>query len=235
MPSSLHLMFLHCTPTYPTRKEKKHAATFLIHAKTTESLPTERICDLIRMILTINKFTFNDQHFLQIHGTATGTRMAPSYANLLMGKFEQQDIENATYKPFVWRRFIDDIFMVWTEGEEHLKTFISYLNSIHPTIKFTHEYSSSRNQTLPFLDVQVHLHNNEIQTDLHTKPTDKHQYLLKSSCHPNHRERTIPFSLALRLRRMCTTDTFFDQRCKELIPSSQKKLIASAASHVTKP
>ena len=107
--------------------------------------------------------------------------------------------------------------MVWTEGEEHLKTFISYLNSIHPTIKFTHEYSSSRNQTLPFLDVQVHLHNNEIQTDLHTKPTDKHQYLLKSSCHPNHTKRTIPFSLALRLRRICSTDTFFNQRCKELI------------------
>ena len=78
------------------------------------------------MILTMNNFTFNDQHFLQIHGTAMGTRMAPSYANLFMGKFEQQAIENATYKPFVWRRFIDDIFMVWTEGEEHLKTFISY-------------------------------------------------------------------------------------------------------------
>ena len=184
------------------------------------------------MILTMNNFTFNDQQFLQIHGTAMGTRMAPSYANLFMGKFEQQAIENATYKPFVWRRFIDDIFMVWTEGEEHLKTFISYLNSIHPTIKFTHEYSSSRNQTLPFLDVQVHLHNNEIQTDLQTKPTDKHQYLLKSSCHPNHTKRTIPFSLALRLRRICSTDTFFDQRCKELLfislnaatinPSSQR-------------
>ena len=174
-----------------------------------------------------------------------GTRMAPSYANLFMGKFEQQAIENATYKPFVWRRFIDDIFMVWTEGEEHLKTFISYLNSIHPTIKFTHEYSSSRNQTLPFLDVQVHLHNDEIQTDLHTKPTDKHQYLLISSCHPNHTKRTIPFSLALRLRRICSTDTFFDQGCKELIAYLVKRgynqsfltkeLIASAASHVTKP
>ena len=44
----------------------------------------------------MNNFTFNDQHFLQIHGTAMGTHMAPSYANLFMGKFEQQAIENAT-------------------------------------------------------------------------------------------------------------------------------------------
>ena len=103
-------------------------------------------------------------------------------------------------RPFVWWRYIDDIFMIWTEGEDNLKTFINYLNSIHPTIKFTHEYSNSSNQSLPFLDVQVHLNNNQIQTDLHTKPTDKHQYLLKSSCHPAHTKRNIPFSLALRLR-----------------------------------
>ena len=55
--------------------------------------------------------------------------------------------------------------------------------------------------------------NNQIQTDLHTKPTDKHQYLLRSSCHPAHTKRTIPFSLALRLRRICSTDHFFNKRC----------------------
>ena len=54
--------------------------------------------------------------------------MAPSYANLFMGKFEQQAIDNSSLKPFIWWRFIDDIFMIWTHGEEHLKTFIGYLH-----------------------------------------------------------------------------------------------------------
>ena len=102
--------------------------------------------------------------------------------------------------------------MIWTHGEEHLKTFIGYLNSIHPSIKFTHEYSNSLHQTLPFLDIQVHLIYSHIQTDLHTKPTDKHQYLLKTSCNPNHTKKAIPFSLFLRIRRICSTDTFFAQR-----------------------
>ena len=31
---------------------------------------TETLRDLIRMILTMNNFTFNDKHYLQIHGTA---------------------------------------------------------------------------------------------------------------------------------------------------------------------
>ena len=146
-----------------------------------------------------------------------GTRMAPSYANLFMGRFEQHAIANALHKPLIWWRFIDDIFLIWTEGEEHLKHFISHLNSIHPYIKFTHEYSNSPHQTLPFLDVQVHLGNNHTETDLHTKPTDKHQYLLKTSCHPSHTKQTIPFSLFLRIRRICSNDAFFDNRSEELI------------------
>ena len=71
--------------------------------------------------------------------------------------------------------------------------------------------------SLPFLDVQVHLDNSLIETDLHTEPTDKHQYLLKTSCHPAHTKRTIPFSLALRLRRICSTDDFFNKLCDKLI------------------
>ena len=107
------------------------------------------------MILGMNNFSFNGQHFLQTHATAMDTRMAPSYANLFVGNFEQLAIENAPLKPFVWWRYIDDIFIIWTEGEHNLKTFIDYLNSIHPTIKFTHEYSNSSNQSLPFLDVHL--------------------------------------------------------------------------------
>ena len=82
---------------------------------------------------------------------------------------------------------------------------------------FTDEYSNSPNQSLPLLDVHVHLNNNQIQTDLHSKPTDNHQYLLRTTCHPTHTKRTISFSLALRLRRICSTDNFFNELCHELI------------------
>ena len=121
-----------------------------------------------------------------------GPRMAPPYADLFMGRFEQQTFYNSLLKRSIWCMFIDDIFMIWTHGEEHLKTLIGYLNSIHPSIKFTHEYSNSLHQTLPFPDVQIYLINNHIQTDLHTKPTDKHQFLLKTSCHPKTNQNSHP-------------------------------------------
>ena len=104
--------------------------------------------------------------------------------------------------------------MIWTESLESLKIFIDYLNNIHPTIKFTSSHSPT---SVPFLDVNVSLTSDgNINTDLYTKPTDEHQHLLYSSCHPLHTQKAIPFSLALRLRRICSTDETFKIRSTEL-------------------
>ena len=77
--------------------------TFSIH------IPTETLCDLLRMILTMNNCTFNQQHYLQIHGTAMGTKMAPSFANLFLCMFELHALTNAAWQPHIWWRYIDDI------------------------------------------------------------------------------------------------------------------------------
>ena len=82
------------------------------------------------MILTMNNFTFNLQHYLQIHGTAMGTKMAPSFANLFLGMFETKALTNAPWQPQTWWRYIDDIFMIRTEGSDRLKIFVNYLNNI---------------------------------------------------------------------------------------------------------
>ena len=177
------------------------------------TIKTTRLCDLIRMVLTNNTFTFNGQHYRQINGTAMGTKMAPSYANLFMGNFEQKALAAATHSPLFWWHYIDDIFLLWTHGEEKLNDLITYLNNLHPTIKFTSSFSYNE---IPFLDVKVLLLNGTLETDLYVKPTDKHQYLLKSSCHPSHTKQSIPFSMALRLRRICSTDEFFNTRSDAL-------------------
>ena len=70
-----------------------------------------------------------------------GTKMAPSYANLFLGYFEAKALENAPFQPHTWFRYIDDIFMIWTEGLDNPKVFIDYLNSIHPTIPMALTYA----------------------------------------------------------------------------------------------
>ena len=183
--------------------------------QSTSTVRTETLCDLIRMILTMNSFEFNNTFYIQTHGTVMGTRMALSYANLFLAKFEIDALTHAPHQPQTWWRFIDDIFMIWCHTEAELRTFITYLNNIHPTIKFTSSHSAT---SISFLDVKVSLNQfGMVETDLYTKPTDKHKYLLQSSCHPLHTKRAIPFSLTLRLQRICSSDEIFTLRANELV------------------
>ena len=56
-----------------------------------------------------------------------------------------------------------------------------------------------------------------ITTDLYVKPTNMHQYLLATSCHPNHTKRSIPYSQALRILRICSNIETARSRCTELV------------------
>ena len=87
------------------------------------------------------------------------------------------------------------------------------LNKKHATIKFIAEWSKKQ---VNFLDVTVFLENGKIKTDLYIKPTDTHQYLHSSSCHPYHYKKGIPYSQTLCLNRICSDSTFFDRRCNDL-------------------
>ena len=70
--------------------------------------------------------------------------------------------------------------------------------------------------SVPFLNVKVILENGKLTTGLYSKPTDKFQYLNFASCHPYQQKASLPYSLALRIRRICSATTDFKRRCKEL-------------------
>ena len=73
-----------------------------------------------------------------------------------------------------------------------------------------------RNEEINFLDVNIRLRNRQLETDLHTKPTDTYQFLDSTSCHPYHCKKSIPYSQALRYNRLCSDNKKFDQRCSDL-------------------
>ena len=82
-----------------------------------------------------------------------------------------------------------------------------------PTIKFTAEYSK---EEVNFLDVNIKLIDAELKADLFVKPTDTHQFLDSTSCHPYHCKKGIPYSQALRRNRICSDNENSDRRCNDL-------------------
>ena len=120
-----------------------------------------------------------------------------------MGKLEKDFLHTQHLSPLVWWRFIDDIFMIWPHRLTELYSFLEALNNFHESIKFTWDISQ---KNAHFLDVTVSKDNDgKIETSLYTKPTDTHLYLHYSSYHPAHQKNSIPYSQAIRLRRICST------------------------------
>ena len=133
-----------------------------------------------------------------------------------MTNFEETHIYNKIGgKNIFYKRFIDDIFMVWNGTVEQLKQFIKNINTIHPTIKFDAKYSVD---SIDFLDTHIYkTENGKLCTTLHIKPTDRHSYLHHKSYHPTAAKLSIVYSQSLRIRRICTEDSEYDKHSKKLI------------------
>ena len=82
-----------------------------------------------------------------------GTKMATAFDNIFMGKVETEILNQIPLKPFVWKRFIDDIFSLWNGTREEITQFIEQANKHHQTIKFTAEVSETETN---FLDTTVY-------------------------------------------------------------------------------
>ena len=114
----------------------------------------------------------------QKEGFAIGTKFAPLYSILFVAELEEEILQKAEFKQYLRWRNIDEVFFLWEHGEEKLKSFINTINKMHPTIKFTADWSKASTN---FLNVTVSIAEGIIKTDLYVK---SHQYLLSPSFHP---------------------------------------------------
>ncbi|XP_062601156.1 uncharacterized protein LOC134262845 [Saccostrea cucullata] len=187
--------------------------------ETNERFSKEFILEALQVVLENNHFHFDEQFYLQIKGTAMGTKVAPTYATLVMGYLEEKlysklpEIFDETFVQYIrqnWKRYLDDIFIFWNKTEDDLEKFHTVINQLQESIQFTMEMSDRQ---LPFLDLLLIKDDTKIITDLYCKETDSHQYLDFYSCHPSHTKRNIPYNMA---RRICTIVTDTTLRLKRL-------------------
>ena len=80
-----------------------------------KDVSTDTLVELAELVLKNSIFNFNKRTLKQKRGT--------------------------TAKPYLWWRYIVDIFFILEHGEEKLRDFVQTLNEIHPTIKLTAEWS----------------------------------------------------------------------------------------------
>ena len=97
-----------------------------------------------------------------------------------MDYIETEFLKSQGIRHWLWKRFGDGIFVIWTDTEENLDKLLEDPRKFHPILRFTYEKSREK---INFLDVVIKIKKCKITTNLFGKPVDGHQYLHYVFCH----------------------------------------------------
>ena len=132
------------------------------------ALPRHVLKTLLEFATKKSHFVFDGHYYDQIDGVAMGSPLGPVLANIFMCDFEQKWLTNVDSRPSIWFRYVDDTFSLF-DSEATAASFLHFLNTRHPNIKFTMELEE--NQEIPFLDVRIKRNLNNFKTTVHRKTT----------------------------------------------------------------
>ena len=110
------------------------------------------IIKLLEFCLRSTYFVFQGQYYEQVEGAAMGSPLSPIVANIYMEHFEAKALETAPYPPSLWKRFVDDTFVILETG--HKEEFFQHINAIEEKIQFTAE-TTRADGSIPFLDTLI--------------------------------------------------------------------------------
>ncbi|CAF1001348.1 unnamed protein product [Rotaria sordida] len=179
----------------------------LFHPKLT--IDDENLRELFYYCTKRTNFTFNNEHYDQINGVSMGSPVAPILAHLYMSELEENISNFKGKKPSIFYRYVDDIFMIFHGTQRELALFVSFMNKLELSIKFTLEKQTDNK--LPFLDVMVERTNSELITYVYRKPTDTGLYLRWTSNQPRSYKINLIKCLCTRAKRICSSDNLFKQ------------------------
>jgi hypothetical protein len=149
---------------------------------------------LLTWVLTNNYFSFDNQYYIQIEGTAMGTPVAVEYANTVMYYIEHTIIDQ--YNPTLYMRFIDDIYAI-LPNENISKELITSINNKCVNIQLE---SVTTGKSGIFLDLAFEIVDDILISKVYQKPSNKYLYLPPTS---NHQSNIMVNVIKQELKRYC--------------------------------
>ena len=177
--------------------------------------PDNLIIELLDFTLKHNDFEFFGEFYLQTCGCAMGKKYSPGLANLYLESMDKFII-NHKFKPKIYLRYLDDIFMIINKDPNlTIQTFEDEINTIIPGIKVD---LNTNERSIDFLDVTVFKEtDNSIGTKVFFKETNNRLLLNPTSCHPKHTFGGIVKSQFIRYKRLSSKKEYFLKTSNELI------------------
>ena len=197
-----------------------------LHKRT--SMTIQQIISLLEFCLNSTSFMFQGQYYQQMEGAAMGSPLSPIIANIFMEHFEEQALESAPHPPSLWKRFVDDTFVILETS--YKEEFFHHINSLDSHIKFTVE-NTRDDGSIPFLDTLITPNNDgSLQTKVYRKPTHTNQYLKWDSHHALSNKYSVISSLLHRVNDICSQPRIIRRRT-ETDPRSLGTMQISNVGH----
>ena len=144
--------------------------------------------DLVNLVLTTTRYTFNSKFYQQSDGAAMGGPASSTTAEICMQVHEQTAISTLQQPPKFWERFVYSILK-----RMDLENFLPRISNLHQNIKFTMEDESKRK--LAFLETFLKRNNKKISVLVYGKPMHTDQDLNYSSHHQTSCKESVVSSL----------------------------------------
>ena len=131
-----------------------------------------------------------------------GSPISLIVANLYMEDFEFKAINTAEYPPRIWKRYVDDAFVV-IDSARKMK-FLEHINNMDPNFQFTTE-DAKEDEYIPFLDTIVMPQpDNSLLTLVYRRPTHTDLYLQWDSHHHLLAKFSVIKTLKHRTKTVCS-------------------------------
>jgi len=147
-----------------------------------DTFPKDFFLTTLETVMNNNIFSFGNTFWQQLQGTAMGTPAAPLYSFLTYGYHENTQIlpffkENLIY----YKRYIDDVIGIWVDSPhsswDSFKARLNSFGSLHWNIE-------NLTTSTTFLDINIQITNQKIQTSTFQKELNLYLYIPPISAHP---------------------------------------------------
>ena len=141
-------------------------------------LEISHIMIMLEFVLHNTCTKIGDSYYKLTSGLGTGSHSSTPYGDIIIDWTYTQAINISTMEPTLIKTFVDDCYLIWPGDEASFLAFKDILNTIWPTLNFTHQFADQNNQ-IPFLDMNMVLDSTsgKVHYTFYQKPTHSGKYL----------------------------------------------------------
>ena len=130
------------------------ANDFFFDKSKIDNLTKQDLYELLSTAAKESSFIFDNSSYRQIDGVAMGFPLDPTLENAFLCHYEKEWLDSCSveFKPKLYKRYLDDIFVMF-QFRNHVRKFVGYMNTKHRNIRFTFEIENQN--SFSFLDMKI--------------------------------------------------------------------------------